>query len=142
MKSGHRSILAILAFCTLLATTTVSAKAQFDAHCIGVCKGEVVGILVGIGAGGAALGIGTYYAIHHGHSISGCAVSSPSGLQLQSQGDQRTYALIGEVAGINPGDRIRVSGKKEKASTGAPQQFLVEKLAKDYGSCTVSRATR
>jgi hypothetical protein len=46
---------------------------------------------------------------------------------------------IVEVAGIKPGDPVRVSGKKGE-NAGVPQQFLVEKPAKDYGFCTVSPA--
>jgi hypothetical protein len=29
--------------------------------------------------------------------------------------------LIGEVAGIKPGERMGISGKKEKGDAGAPQ---------------------
>jgi hypothetical protein len=35
---------------------------------------------------------------------------------------------------------VRVSGKKEKKSTSATQQFLVERLSRDYGSCVASSA--
>jgi len=140
MKSPHQSIIARVAVCALLMAATVTAKAQIVAKgpCIGACKSQVIGILVGIAAGGAALGIGTYYAIHHGHSLTGCAVSSPSGLQLMSQGDLQTYSLVGEVADIKPGERVRVSGKKEKKNTAIPRQFLVEKLTKVYGTCTAA----
>ncbi len=129
MTVGHRSILAV-AVCVLLVSTTGTAKAQ-----IGVTKNQADWIGVGVAAIGAGIGIGIFYAIHHGRSIDGCAVSGPNGLEVQNRGDQQTYALIGEVAGIKPGDRVRVSGKKEKKKAGAPQQFLVEKLSKDFGSC-------
>jgi hypothetical protein len=85
----------------------------------------------------AAAGVGIYFAVRpHHQSLTGCAVSGGSGLELQNQGDQQTYALIGEVAAVKPGERVRVSGKKQKNPGSAPQQFLVEKLTKDYGSCT------
>jgi len=135
MTVGHRSILAV-AVCVLLVSTTGTAKAQ-----IGVTKTQADWIGVGVAAIGAGIGIGIFYAIHHGSSIDGCAVSGPNGLELQYRGDQQTYALIGEVAGIKPGDRVRVSGKKEKKKAGAPQQFLVEKLSKDFGACTAPPAT-
>jgi len=127
------------AVCASFVTATLPARAQ--GGCIGVCKGEVVGIALGIAGGGAALGIGIFYAVHHGHSLSGCAVSGPNGLELENHGDEQTYALIGEVANIKPGNRIRVSGKKEKKEAGAPQQFLVEKLSKDFGACKAQPAT-
>lgn len=48
----------------------------------------------------------------------------------------RKLSAIGDVAGIKPGSRVRVSGKKEKSSGTA--QFLVEKVSKDFGACSVS----
>ncbi|HEY1903019.1 MAG TPA: hypothetical protein VGG56_11330 [Terracidiphilus sp.] len=60
---------------------------------------------------------------------------------MPNRGDQQTYSHLGETAGIKPGDRIRISGKKEKKNSGVPQQFLVEKLNKDYGSCTEAPAS-
>lgn len=133
MTTRHRSILGTVALCAILATTTFSAKAQDRIQILS--KGQEVGIVAGIAGAGAAVGIGIYFAVHHGHSLRGCAVSGPNGLQLQNQGDQQTYALTGEVADIKPGDRVRVSGKKEKKSAGDPQDFLVAKLTKDYGAC-------
>ncbi len=137
MTSGRRMILANVAACALLATTAAAARAQIVAEgpCIGACKSEIVGILVGLGVGGAAIGAGVYYAVHHNHSLDGCAVSGPSGLELLNRGDRKTYSLLVATAGIEPGHRIRVSGKKEKKDSGAPQDFLVEKLKKDYGPC-------
>jgi hypothetical protein len=121
----------------LLVSATDTAKAQ-----IGVTRTQAGWIGVGVAAIGAGIGIGIFYAIHHGHSINGCALSGPSGLELQNRGDQQTYALIGEVAGIKPGDRVRVSGKKSKANSAATRQFLVEKVSRDFGPCEVAHASR
>jgi hypothetical protein len=140
MTTKQCSILAKVAACALLVTLTVQAKAQTEFSPIS--KSQARWIVVGVAAGGAALGIGIYYAVHHGHTLNGCAVSGPGGLELQNGGDQQTYALIGEVAGVKPGNRVRVSDKKEKKNSGIPQQFLVEKLSRDYGSCKVQTATR
>ena len=136
MTAGHRSILAMAAVCALLVSTADTAKAQ-----IGVTRTQADWIGVGIAAIGAGIGIGVFYAVHHGHSINGCASSGPNGLELQNRGDRQTYALIGQVADIKPGDRVRVSGKKEKKD-GAPQQFLVEKLNRDFGPCKAQPAMR
>jgi hypothetical protein len=130
MTTKHCSILAKVAACTLLFTSTGTATAQ-----IGVTKNQERWIVVGIAAVGAGIGIGVFYAIHHGYSLSGCAVSGANGLELQNRGNQQTYALVGQVADIKPGDWVRVSGKKKKKSAGTPQEFLVEKLSRDYGSC-------
>jgi hypothetical protein len=137
MTAGHRSILAMVAVCALLVSTTDTAKAQ-----IGVTRTQAGWIGFGVAAIGAGIGIGVFYAVHHGHSLNGCALSGPDGLELQDRGDQQTYALIGEVAGIKPGDRVRVSGKKaKKKAAGASQQFLVEKVSRDFGACKVQPAT-
>lgn len=136
MTMGHRCIIAEVAVCALLMATTVTAKAQTEFSPIS--KSQARWIVVGIAASGAAIGIGVFYAVHHGHSLNGCAVSGSGGLELQNHGDQQTYALVGEVAGIKPGDRVRVAGKKEKKSGGGTQQFVVEKLTRDYGACTAA----
>ena len=101
-------------------------------------KSDVVWIGVAIGAIGAGIGIGIYYAFHHGHHLNGCAVSGASGLELRNRGDDQTYALVGAVNAIKPGERVRVSGKKAKKSAGPAPQFVVEQLSKDYGPCPVN----
>lgn len=134
MKTPHQSIIANVAVCVLLIAATTTAKAQFGYKVTNGTKAGIVAVLVAVGVGA---GIGIYFAVHHGHSLNGCAVSGAGGLELQSSGNQQTYALVGEVAGIKPGDHVRVSGKKTK-NTGGPQQFVVEKLTKDYGACTAA----
>ena len=107
----------------------------------GPTKGQAVGIVVIIVAVGAAIGVGAYFLIRKAPSITGCAVTSPNGLSLQNEGDQQTYMLIGDVANIKADTRVRVSGKKKKKDAGGKRDFLVEKLAKDYGSCKVLPGT-
>jgi hypothetical protein len=138
MTAGHRNLLAMVAACALLVTATDTAKAQ-----IGVTKSQADWIVVGIAAIGAGIGLGIYFAVRpRGHSLTGCAGSGPDGPELVSENDQQTYALTGELAGIKSGERIRVSGKKEKKKASAPQQFLVEKLNKDFGACKAQPAIR
>jgi hypothetical protein len=138
MKATHRSIFANVTVCALLITATAPSTVQSSTPIGGVTKSDAVGIGIAVGVIGAGIGIGIYYAVHHGHSLNGCAVSGASGLELQNHGDLQTYALVGEVAGIKPGDRVRVAGKKEKKSGGGTQQFVVEKLTRDYGACTAA----
>lgn len=139
MTSRYRSIFPGLALCTLLIGVIQTSKAQTGGISgpIGASKSEIVGVEIGIAAAGAVIGVGIYYAARHSHNLTGCVVSGPNGLQLQSPGDKQAYILIGDIATIKSGERIRVSGKKKKGS-GAPQQFLVEKLTKDYGACPVA----
>jgi hypothetical protein len=137
MKAGRNEILATVIVCALALTATAPANAQIG----GVTSGDAIGIGIAVGAIGVGIGIGVYYAFHHGHSLTGCAVSGTNGLELQNKGDQQTYALVGEVAAIKPGDRVRVSGKKKKKPAGSTPHFLVERLSKDFGPCPGKPAT-
>jgi len=130
MTAGHRGVFAKVVICALLITA-----AEKPANADQLTEGSIVGIGIAVGAIGAGIGFGIYYAVHHNSSVTGCAVSGSSGLEMQVQGDQRSYSLIGDVADIKPGHRVHLSGKKEKEKSGAPRQFLVEKVGKDYGQC-------
>lgn len=132
----HSRVIAKAVLCVVL---VVTAARPANAGSIPT-KSDVVWIGIAVGAIGAGIGIGIYYAVHHGHSLKGCAVSGPDGLQLQTEGDHQTYVLVGEVAGIKSGERVRVSGKRAKKTAGATPQFLVETLSKDYGACKVAPA--
>jgi hypothetical protein len=134
MLLGRRSIYAKIAVCALLATVATKPAAANSIP----TNTDVVWIGVGVAAIGAGIGFGIYFAVHHGHSLTGCAVSTADGIELQNEGDQLSYALVGEVAGIRSGERIRVSGKPEKKSVGPDRHFIVEKLNKDFGSCKVT----
>jgi hypothetical protein len=134
MKAGRKKILAKALVCALALTATAPENARANSI---PTQSDVVWIGVAIGAIGAGIGIGVYYAFHHGHTLNGCAVSQADGLKLKNNGDDQTYALVGEVSAIKPGDRVRVSGKKTKKSAGPAPQFVVEQLSKDYGPCPV-----
>lgn len=137
------SFFAKAAICALLLTAATSPESAHSSTPIGgVTTSDAVWIGVAVAAIGAGIGIGVFYAVHHGHALNGCAVLGSDGLQLQNRGDGQIYALTGETAAVKPGDRVRVSGKKEKKNSGGPQQFLVEKLSRDYGSCKVEVAVR
>ena len=59
-------------------------------------------------------------------------------MTLTTESDKHTYSLIGDVAAIKPGNRVRVSGKKKKEKSAGGSQFLVETVSKDFGACTVA----
>ncbi|MFZ0743936.1 MAG: hypothetical protein WAM85_06000 [Terracidiphilus sp.] len=142
MILSFRNALAKVALCSFVLPSTVLAMAQPPRPSADqiVSRAQVAGIGVGIAGIGAAIGIGVFYAVHHGHSMTGCAVSAPNALQLQNQGDRQMYDLVGALKGINPGERVRVVGKKQKQNPGVPRQFLVEKVSKDFGACMVESA--
>jgi hypothetical protein len=104
-------------------------------------SGDIVWIGVGIAAIGAGIAIGIVLAVgHHNHNITGCVATGPNGLQLLSDNDQQTYALIGNTADIRAGDRVRVSARRQKTGVAEPRILAVDKLGKDFGSCTASPA--
>jgi hypothetical protein len=134
MSRRNQTLFAVLVLCVAFAFADRPAEASIPTG------GQVAWIGVAIGAAGAAIGIGIYYAVRHNRSVTGCAVSGPNGttangMTLTSESDKQTYALTGDVAGIKPGDRVRVSGKKSKQKFAGVQQFLVEKVSRDFGAC-------
>ncbi|HZL50057.1 MAG TPA: hypothetical protein VFC37_03820 [Terracidiphilus sp.] len=141
MKLRLRSMVATVVLCAAALTATPAANAQTGTI---VSKSEVAGILIAIVATGAAIVIVTYVVIHHGytsHNITGCVESGAGGLVLENQGDQ-PYALVGAVTDVKQGERVHVSGKKEKKTAGATRQFQVDKLSKDYGACPMKPAVQ
>ena|SRR5258708_3043129 len=128
MNVKLRLRLTTLLLCVSLLLLSKPAKAQ------GISQNQVIGIGVAIASIGAGIGVGIYYAVRHDHTLTGCAVSTPTGLALANDGTQQTFTLIGDTASIKPGDRIKVSGKKKKDLPGQ-RTFLVEKFSKDYGAC-------
>jgi hypothetical protein len=72
-------------------------------------------------------------------SLHGCVSSGPNTLLLLNEGDRQTYDLVGDTTPVKAGQRIKVSGKKKKDTSGK-RYFLVEKLTKAYGVCKVSPA--
>ncbi len=142
MQSRNRKIIAFLAAFLLLAPALESVAAQQPAvQTIGITHAQEDGIIAGIAASGALIGITTYALLKHNHSVTGCARSGPDTLTLTSDSDKLTYSLIGDVAEIKSGDRVRVSGKKRHRKSATPE-FLVEKVSRDFGACEVYSPTR
>ncbi len=128
-----------LVVCVLFFFVTRPARAQVVVTRDGA---KIAGIAVGLAAIGAGIGIGMYAAVHHNQRLTGCAASGANGLELWNPGDRQNYALVGEVSGIKPGERVRVSGKMPNGNEGVRRQFLVEKVEKDFGACAVEHAER
>ncbi len=49
--------------------------------------------------------------------------------------DKRLYALSGNTAGIKPGDRMTLQGKKIKPKDGKVLVWETKKISKDFGVC-------
>jgi len=131
MTRSLRISIVILLVCVYSVVSSRPAEAQ------AVSGAQAVGILAVIAGVGAAIGVGVYYAVRQPPSITGCVVSGPGGLTLKNEGNHQDFLLMGDIAAIKPGDRVRVKGKKKKDSTGH-RSFLVDQVKKDYGACPVS----
>ena len=120
----------------------VPAKAQsspgigFPSGPIGcACAGEIIGGAIGVVAGIAVI---TIVAIHYSkkRTITGCVVPRGSRMTVTDEKNQQTYDLFGNTAGVAPGERMKLEGKKVKS--GGPDKTLAwkaKKVAKDYGAC-------
>jgi len=95
----------------------------------------LVGTFSGIGAG-------IYFAVQHAHTVKGCVIDDPNGLSLQLQ-NGKTYVLLGATTNIKADERIKVTGTRRKKIPGLTDEptFVVEKLDKVYGSCSVAPVT-
>jgi len=131
MTRTLRVSIAILLLCACSVVFSRPAEAQ------AVTGGQVVGIFVAIAAIGAAIGVGVYFAVRQPPSITGCVVAGSGGLTLQNEGNHQDFLLMGDIATIKPGERVRVKGKKKKDSAGH-RSFLVDQVKKNYGACAVS----
>jgi hypothetical protein len=129
------TVLAVL----LCSGSTAPVACTGSTGSIGPSTGEVVGAAVGIGAVIAVAIIVPVEISHSHHSLTGCVVTGPSGIELRTS-DSKTYALEGDAASIKVGDRVKLHGSKAKKTkdTTGDQVFRVEKLNRDYGSCPVS----
>jgi len=141
MKMAQHTLLAKAVVCALLVTTTVQPALASRPHPLNTIptKSQATWIVVAVVAIAAGVGVGVYFAVRP-HGLTGCASSGPNGLQLANESDQQTYALGGGTTDVKAGDRVRVSGKKEKRSAAGFRPFEVSKLVKDYGACPATPA--
>lgn len=147
LNPHNRKLSAVVALGALLAPAYGPALGQKlnprPQDTIGATHGQIAAAIAGIAGAGIAIGIGITLAVkHNNHAVTGCARSGPDGMTLTSDSGKQTYSLLGEVAAIKPGERVRVSGKRGKEKAAGTREFLVEKVSKDFGVCEVSSALR
>ena len=136
---GRRLGIAAFAGLAVLFCSGSTAPTQCQSGRIGPSNGEVVGVLVGVGAVIAVAIIVPVEISRSHHIVTGCVMTGANGLELQTS-DGKTYALEGDAASIKVGDKVKVHGskmKKTKDSAG-PGVFRVEKLNRDYGPCPIA----
>jgi hypothetical protein len=127
-----------LALCLLLALPAFPQTGignLGDLSGIGPSNAEIVAIIVGVAVVVVGVGFLVYHETHKHPSMTGCIVPGTDGLTLQNEKDKKAYALSGESDALKAGQRVTIKGKKVKDSNGK-SSFRVEKLTKDFGTCT------
>jgi hypothetical protein len=120
---------------TLGLALCVPAEAQTSFGPIGgVGTGTIVGVIVGVAAGVVVIAI---VAIHYSkkRTITGCVRPAQNGMTVNDEKDKLVYALSGDTAGVKPGQRMTLQGKKIKPKAGNPLAWDVRKIRTDYGVC-------
>jgi hypothetical protein len=99
-------------------------------------------VLITIAATTTAAAIAVVVAVataHHRRKkivITGCVMAGESGMTVTDEEDRNTYALSGNTAGIKPGDRVQLLGKKVKQK-GAGKSLVwdAKEVTNDFGVC-------
>ena len=78
------------------------------------------------------------------HAIKGCVTKGPEGLQVRNDHDGKLYTLVGVTAKTRIGDRVKLHGSKSEQGEPAEgdSTFVVEKVTRDYGPCSLDAASR
>jgi len=93
-------------------------------------------IVIGIVAVGAGLVVATVLIIHYSkkRTLTGCINSAENGMIVMDEKDKQTYALSGDIAGIKPGERMKLRGKKLKAKNhDKTMMWEVREVSRDFG---------
>jgi len=142
-KSLGRGILVVILILALAVVPSVTAHAQSPEKTPKPApenriptQGQVDGALIGIIAGLVVGAVVVIYLVTRKKTITGCVNSAKEGVTVTNEKDAQIYALAGNTAGITPGDRMKLQGKKLK-STGTDKTLVweTEKVSKDLGAC-------
>jgi len=100
---------------------------------------DIRNAVIGIVAVSVALVVITVVIVHESRkkrTVTGCVISGANGMSVTDEKDKRIYALSGNSADIEPGDRVTLQGKKAKPNgANAPLAWDINKETKDFGAC-------
>jgi hypothetical protein len=130
-----KSIWRLLIVIAIALTLSATADAQIGAFSgrIGPSPGPII---AGIVAAIAVVVIVAVVVVHKGsekRTVTGCVKSGADGMTVIDDGDKRIYALSGNTAGINPGERLRLQGRKIK--NGKTLEWETRRVSADLGVC-------
>jgi hypothetical protein len=93
--------------------------------------------VVAIVAVSAAVVVVTVLAITQarGRTITGCVKPGESGMLVTNERDKQVYVVSGDTEGVNPGERLSLTGKRIKSSSGTTLVWETKNIHKNFGSC-------
>lgn len=146
-RSRVRSTALILAVALFANSVNQDSAAQSRARLtpsrpeVTVTKSQGALAIGGVAGTVAVVGIATYLIIQRAHTVKGCVTDDPDHLLLHTE-DGRTYVLLGATTNIKADTVIKVRGSRKKKISGLTDQptFIVEKVNKVYGPCSVPGA--
>jgi hypothetical protein len=98
--------------------------------------GAIVGGIVAVAVAVVVITIVVVHESTKKRAITGCVASGANGMSVTDEKDKRIYALSGNTAGIQPGDRVTLHGKMANPKdANAPRSWEVNKETKDLGAC-------
>ena len=101
-----------------------------------VSTGTIVAAIVGVAAAVVVVAVVVIHQVSKKRTITGCVNSKENGMSLRNEKDKRIYALSGNTAGIKPGDRMTLQGKKAKPKgTDETLVWEAKRVAQDFGTC-------
>jgi hypothetical protein len=113
-----------------VAENKIPTSGQIDGALAGIIAGVVVTVIV------VVLLIRRSHRSDKSRTITGCVSATDNGMSLTDEGDKRIYALSGNTAGIKPGERMTLYGKKINSDEGSkPLGWKTDTISKDFGAC-------
>jgi hypothetical protein len=100
-------------------------------------NGEIVAASIGIAAVVILVPTIVLVEVHQHHTVKGCLITGPSGMQIQETQDAKTiYVLEGAPADLKVGDLVRLHGNRgPSVKKGDIRTFKVAEVKKNYGAC-------
>ena len=138
-RNLRRAVVA-LALLALIHATAIAQNGGAATYPAGTHPGySAKGAAIGAVAGGAVAGVGLlYWKLHNRATLQGCVAGD--GDKLVNEKDNQTYSLTNKQnLTLKTGERVELLGKKAKDNAGEPI-FEVQKMSKDLGQCTATRA--
>jgi hypothetical protein len=119
---------------SLIVVLSVALAADARAESLQTAGDQIVAGIVVVSVGAGVLV--TFLILHHKHkksAITGCVHPAANGLNITDEKDKRTYALLGDPVGIQPGNRMTLEGKRQQSRQGTV--FRARAVTKDFGAC-------